>query len=184
MKVIEFQRTRYWQAYNQISNSAAAAQAIVNAFNSIPTFDSLKDKDWPNFSENPQAYFNVRIEALKKKRFGDDPIDMDVFRQLYRIPNIRFTDSGINNREYLTMKDGQVAIDEAKLKELKDEFTVTTNDPVLIKKLDKIKELVKQYDTLYQDLFGIKSGIHDFKEIGYDRASGQYLSNVVAKFKK
>ena len=183
-KIIEFQRVRYWQFYNEVSNSALAAQNIVDGYNSIPTFENLNDKDWPEFCKNPQAYFDTQIEALKNKRFGDDPIDMDVFRQLYRIPNIRFTDSSLNNSEYLTMKNGSIILDKPTLEQMKQDFTVTTDDPVLIKKLEKIEKLVKQYDTLYNELFQIKSGRHDFKEIGYNRQTGEFLNEVVVKFVK
>ena len=183
MKVIEFQRTAYWQERNRISNALIAAENIVKGYNEIPTLKPLTDKDWHKFSENPQNFFASKVTALKKKRFGDDDIDIEVFMQLYKIPSVKFQDSEISYREYFVMKGGQLNLNDEVIKNLKERFTIKTTDPKLIAKLEKIESLVKKYDQLYKELFDTETGRHDFKEIGYNPKTKGFINEIVVKFK-
>ena len=182
MKIIEFQRILYWQRYNEISNAALRAQKVVDLYNKIEAFKNLSEKDWIEFSQDPQGYYEAQIQKVKTKRFKNDPIDEEVFKRLYKIPDL--TIPYIPEVYYLTMRDGVVTTNEKALEELKEDFIIKTDDPELIKKLENIENFVKQYDELYFELFGNSNRAHNFLEIGYSRTTKQFNYEIVSQFVK
>ena len=132
--------------------------------------------------EKSELQNQCQVLALKKARFGNDPIDIQEFKKLYRLdfPNLPKTYYG----DVLEMVNGQIQLKHEALERLKENSTVTTSDPKRIEQLEAIENLVKQYDKVFSLCFGSGnvSQKHDFSELGFNRNNREFNPVVLSKF--
>ena len=182
MKKIEFKETLYKQELNRIINAKTRLEKVIDDYNRIEALDDLKTSDFVAFKESPREFYENKIEALKKRRFGSDKIDEEVFRKLYNLHKPDFLPPFTEKPEYLILKDGEIIIDQDMVESLKANFTVTTNNPHTIKQLEAVEALIKQYNEVFTLLYGEtnKPNKHDFKELG--KLEQGFDSGIVERF--
>ena len=182
-KVIKFNKIDYRQQANTYRNSIPPAKLLIEKYNALPLKD-ITDSNFEAFIADPTAYFESQVLALKEKRFGSDPIDINEFKKLYKLD---FT-GGITNSYWsvLEMKKGIIQVKPSNLEALQASCTTTTTNPQLIRQLEAVSALVKQYDEVYKLCFG--SGYshlkNDFSELMYNRFEKGFNDGVLKKFLK
>ena len=180
--LIEFKENEYNMALNTLKQEVSKAMEAINAFNSVEALPNITDETFGEFISDPVSYYDAQVLKLKEKRFKGDPINMEVFKNLYNITDLNI--KPLARPGTLEMKEGKISVKESVVKELKERHTITTDNPKVIQYMNDVRNMMKEYDRLLELISKGKPQRlnHQFAELGYykpdDRFSHKRISEI------